>query len=149
MVDKSPVYFPDVISSEWMAMPMPEGESFDSQLAPYEFRKSGDGRAEARFETSSASQNGQNGLHGGFLAVRAEQVLYLPLYINRSVAFGRVVTIDMTLQYVAGGTVGLPLLADIELIHETGRMGFTRGVLKQEGRVLTSFTATLRKLAAT
>jgi hypothetical protein len=51
------------------------------------------------------------------------------------------------LQYVAGGNVGLPILAEIELIQETGRMGFIRGVLKQEGRVLTSFTATLRKLA--
>ncbi|MBU0538703.1 MAG: PaaI family thioesterase [Gammaproteobacteria bacterium] len=146
MAAVSSVYFPDVETSDWMPMAMPRGDSFDSHLDPYQIRKSGAGRAEARFDTNNACQNEQNGLHGGYLAVRAEQVLYLPLYVNRSVAFGRVVTIDMTLQYVAGGTIGLPLLAEVELIHETGRMGFTRGVLKQEGRVLTSFTATLRKL---
>ncbi|MFT7405184.1 PaaI family thioesterase [Zhongshania sp.] len=147
MADLNPVYFPDIESSDWMAMPMPEGDSFDSLLDPYQFRKVAAGKAEALFETNTHSQNGQNGLHGGLLAARAEQVLYLPLYVNRSVALRRVVTIDMTLQYVAGGNVGLPILAEIELIQETGRMGFIRGVLKQEGRVLTSFTATLRKLA--
>lgn len=148
MTDQYLEYFPDVDSSNWMSMPLPEGESFDTRLDPYQFRKTAAGKVEVLFETNLLSQNGQNGIHGGFLAARAEQVLYLPLYVNRSVALRRVVTIDMALQYVAGGTIGLPLLAEVELIHETGRMGFTRGVLKQEGRVLTSFTATLRKLPA-
>ncbi|WP_269620306.1 PaaI family thioesterase [Zhongshania sp. BJYM1] len=146
MSGADPIYFPNVESSDWMAMSMPEGDSFDARLDPYQFRKVAAGKAEALFETNSGSQNGQNGLHGGFLAARAEQVLYLPLYVNRSVALGRVVIIDMNLQYVAGGTVGVPLLAEVELIQETGRMGFTRGLLKQEGRVLTSFTSTIRKL---
>ncbi|CAA0091980.1 Uncharacterised protein [Zhongshania aliphaticivorans] len=146
MLDVNPVYFPDVESTEWMAMPMPPGDSFDARLDPFQLRKVANGKAEALFDTNTGCQNAQNGFHGGYLAVRAEQVIYLPLFVNRSVAFGRVVTIDLTLQYVAGGTIGLPLLAEVELIHETGRMGFTRGVLKQDDRVLTSFTATLRKL---
>jgi hypothetical protein len=37
--------------------------------------------------------------------------------------------------------------AEIGLIQEAGPIGFIRGVLKQEGRVLTIFTATLRELA--
>jgi hypothetical protein len=71
----------------------------------------------------------------------------LALYVNRSVALQRVVTIYMTLQYVADGAVGLSMPAEIGLIQEAGPIGFIRGVLKQEGRVLTIFTATLRELA--
>jgi hypothetical protein len=57
----------------------------------------------------------------------------LALYVNRSVALQRLVTIYMTLQYVADGAVGTSMPAEIELIQEAGWMGFIRGVLKEEG----------------
>jgi hypothetical protein len=57
----------------------------------------------------------------------------LALYVNRSVALQRLVTIYMTLQYVADGAVGMSMPAEIELIQEAGWMGFIRGVLKEEG----------------
>src|SRR3546814_4348645 len=47
---------------------------------------------------------------------------------------------------MAGGGAGSPLLVSIELLHETGRMAFLRGVMEQDGRRVAAFTGTMRKL---
>lgn len=141
-------YFPECESSDWQTMPMVEGTSFDSHLGAFEFRKLGNNTAQARFGCDNNSQNIQHGIHGGYLAARAEQVFYLPLYTERCVALGRVVTIDFSMQFLQGGQIGQDIIADVELLQETGRMGFTRGTLSQAGKILCSFSATLRKLPA-
>lgn len=143
----SEAFFPACESSDWQTMSMLDGPSFDRQIGAFEFRKTGATTAQARFVTDRHSQNIQCGLHGGYLAARAEQVFYLPLYTAGSVALGRVVTIDFSMQYLQGGTPGSALLADVELLKETGRLGFIRGTLSQQGKCLCSFSATLRKVA--
>ncbi len=139
-------YFPECLESDWQIMPLNEGQSFDHKMRSFEFRKAGPGKAQARFITDSECQNVHYGLHGGYLAARAEQVLYLPMYTDRCVAFGRVVTIDFGIQYLQGGTLGEDIIADVELMKETGRMGFVRGTLSQGDQKLCSFNGMLRKL---
>lgn len=140
-------FFPECTSSDWQTMTMVDGPSFDRQIGPFEFRKLSQGHAQARFHANEHSQNIQHGLHGGYLAARAEQVFYLPMYTDRCVALGRVVTIDFNMQFLQGGQVGQDIFADVELLKETGRMGFTRGTLRQGEQTLCSFSATLRKLS--
>jgi acyl-coenzyme A thioesterase PaaI-like protein len=139
-------FFPECSESDWQIMPMVAGRSFDAKMGPFEFRKTAEGKAKARFKTDDDCRNIQYGLHGGYLAACAEQAFYLPLYTDRCVALGRVVTIDFNMQFLQGGDIGKDLIADIELMKETGRMGFTRGTLSQDGQALCSFSATLRKL---
>ncbi len=140
-------FFPHCSESDWQTMPVVAGRSFDAQMGAFEFRKVSTSKAQARFSTNEDSRNIQYGLHGGFLAACAEQAFYLPLYTDRCVALGRVVTIDFNMQFFQGGEIGQDIIADIELMKETGRMGFTRGTLNQNGHCLCSFNATLRKLA--
>lgn len=142
-----PVYFTDPGDGSWIE-PKPAAAltGFDRQMQTFPIRKTGPGRVEARFETGETSTNAMGGLHGGYLAAIAEMTLYLPLYVNGSVAHGRAVTIDFTLQYLTGGVIGEPIISEVELLRETGRMGFTRGLLRQGDTALVSFTATLRKL---
>jgi len=39
------------------------------------------------------------------------------------------------------------MLAEIELLRETGRMAFVRGLLRQDGLALVGYSGTLRKLS--
>jgi acyl-coenzyme A thioesterase PaaI-like protein len=59
---------------------------------------------------------------------------------------GGAVTLDLSAQFIGGGQIGLPIEAHVELLRETGRMLFLRGLIVQEGQpVIASFTGTLRK----
>lgn len=139
-------FFPQCDSSDWCEKRMPEAARFDRCFAPFQFRKLGPGRVEVDIPTPAESANAHGGIHGGYLAARIEQILYLPLYVNRSVGLGRVVIVDYSLKYLMGGELGESLQGEVELMQETGRLGFTRGLLRQGDQPLVSFTATIRKL---
>ena len=56
-------------------------------------------------------------------------------------------TVDLSAQFIGAGSWGEPLEARIELLRETGRMLFLRGLVVQEGQpTIASFTGTLRKI---
>ena len=59
---------------------------------------------------------------------------------------GGAVTLDLSAQFIGGGRIGEPLEARVELLRETKRMLFMRGLIVQQGQpTIASFTGTLRK----
>lgn len=142
-----PILFNDPGPDCWVDIKAADAlRGFDIRMGGFRIRKTAPGRAEACFATSEASTNAMGGLHGGYLAAIAEMSLYLPLYVNQAVVQDGVVTIDFTLQYLTGGMIGEPIISEVELLRETGRMGFVRGILRQGETALVGFTGTLRKL---
>jgi acyl-coenzyme A thioesterase PaaI-like protein len=130
----------------WRLLDPVEGDRYDSLLAPLLVRATEGGNAEALIVTGPRTRNAAGGLHGGFLASMAEQTLFLPLFVRDAVRRGGVVTIDFSLQYVAAGDTVTPLVAQVQLLHETGRLAFIRGELMQAGALLVAYSGTLRKL---
>ena len=56
-------------------------------------------------------------------------------------------TLDLNTHFIGGGRVGEPLEAQVELLQETGRLLFLRGLVVQgddDARVA-SFASTIRK----
>jgi len=135
--------------SGWSRLEFEETDSFDAGFKAFLVRGLGEGHAEALIETGPRSRNVMGGLHGGFLSAVAEKTLFLPLFVLGRVATGGVVTVDYSLQYLSGGDVSTPLIADIELLRETRRLAFVRGVLRQAGARLVAYSGTLRKLGTT
>jgi len=58
---------------------------------------------------------------------------------------GTAQTIDCNVQFVGPGRPGTPLDAEVELLRETGRMLFLRGLLVQDDTTVAAFSATIRK----
>ena len=85
-------------------------------------------------------------IHGAYLAAAAEMVLSLPIWVTGTIEYGRAVTVDFDLKYVTNLKADDGLQAEVELVHQTGRLGFVRGFLKQGETVLVSFQGTMRKL---
>jgi hypothetical protein len=68
-----------------------------------------------------------------------------------AVALGRLqdmhaVTLSVGSQFVGRGSVDEPLDALIEVVAETGKLLFLRGLMEQSGRPVLSFDGTLRKV---
>ena len=58
---------------------------------------------------------------------------------------GPAVTLDLNTHFIGGGRVGEPLEAQVELLRETGRLLFLRGLLVQGETTVAEFSGTIRK----
>ena len=56
------------------------------------------------------------------------------------------VTLDTSVQFIGAGQLGAPLDAEVELLRETGRLAFFRGLVVQDGATVASYAGTLRKM---
>jgi acyl-coenzyme A thioesterase PaaI-like protein len=101
-------------------------------------------RARLRIDARRGHQNIVGTVHGGFLMALADQALFIcPTALGHNVLGG--VTVDTSCQFIGAGKIDAPLDAVVEVLRETGRMLFARGLIEQDGAVVMSFTGTLRK----
>ena len=108
-------------------------------------RADGPTRARVALETRSSHRNRLDTLHGGFLAAFAEHAYFGGLWIMGHQAQVNGVTIDLGMQYLGAGKVGPDLVAEVEILRETGRLFFLRMLMTQNGEAVAASTATVRK----
>ncbi|MBB4633862.1 PaaI family thioesterase [Sphingosinicella soli] len=137
----------DLAAAGWRRLHAPGVKGFDAALPPLLVRPAGAGMAEARIELGVHSMNSAGWLHGGYLASMAEITLFLPLFLHGRVSSAGAMTVDFSVQFLTGGGNDVPLIASIELLKETGRMAFARGVMTQDGNRILAYSGTLRKLS--
>ena len=91
--------------------------------------------------------NMRDAVHGGALLGFMDVALFGAARGFGSLEAGGAVTLDLSAQFIGAGRIGEPLEARIEMLRETGRMLFLRGLVVQEAQpVIASFTGTLRKM---
>ncbi|MBW8783839.1 MAG: PaaI family thioesterase, partial [Novosphingobium sp.] len=83
--------------------------------------------------------------HGGITLGLIDVALFAAMYLLRGVEPAGSVTVDLQAQFIGGGDVARPLDAVVEVLRETRRLGFLRGLVVQDDDLVSSFTATLRK----
>jgi acyl-coenzyme A thioesterase PaaI-like protein len=71
--------------------------------------------------------------------------MFSTLYVTRGIDAGKSVTIDLQAQFIGGGDGARPLDAVVEVLRETGRMAFLRGLIVQGDDLVASFSGTARK----
>jgi acyl-coenzyme A thioesterase PaaI-like protein len=103
------------------------------------------GRSQVALETRSSHRNRLDTLHGGFLAAFADHAFFGGLWAMGRKELVEGITIDLSMQYLGAGRVGPVLLADVELLKETGRMLFLRMLISQQDEPVAASTATIRK----
>jgi uncharacterized protein (TIGR00369 family) len=99
---------------------------------------------EVAIETHDGHRNGAGALHGGFLMSFADMALYAASV--RSLVDVTAVTLTCNTEFLGAGLPGQPLVATMEILQETGKVIFLRGVVRQDGRAVISFSGTLRKV---
>ncbi len=58
---------------------------------------------------------------------------------------GTAVTLDLSTQFLGAGAVDIPLDAEVELLRETKRLLFLRGLVVQGNNRIAAFAGTIRK----
>ena len=89
--------------------------------------------------------NAAGHVHGAICLALADVSLFAAMYVLRGIDAGRSVTLDLTSQFIASGDASRPLDAVVELLRETRRLVFLRGLVVQDDDIVASFSATVRK----
>ena len=102
--------------------------------------------ARVRMMPRHEHSNLRDHVHGGALLGFMDVALFAAARGFGVLGGGGAATLDLSAQFIAGAAIGVPLEARLELLRETGRMLFLRGLVVQDDQpVIASFTGTLRK----
>ena len=90
--------------------------------------------------------NIRDNVHGGALLGFIDVALFASSRAFGLLSAGGAVTLDLSVHFIGGATIGEPIEARVELLRETSRMLFLRGLIIQDNTpTIASFTGTLRK----
>src|SRR3546814_4800180 len=117
-----------------MVWEMPDHARFSQLMGMVRGRAEGEGSARCRLFTDTRHSNLSGALHSGaimgfidiafFAAARALNLIDAPTAL----------TVDASVQFIGAGNVEEPLDAAVELLRETGRLVFLRGIVEQGDR---------------
>lgn len=92
--------------------------------------------------------NSAGRVHGAITLGLIDVSLFAAAYVLRGVDAGRAVTVDLSTQFIGAGDAARPLDSVVEVLRETYRLAFLRGLVVQGDDMVASFTATIRKPSA-
>ena len=135
---------PDPDHPGWGTWDLPDDGRYAGSLGKLLVRAEGTGRARVRMFPVRRQSNLGDVMHGGAVMTFIDRAFVAGgALAGADVAFA--VTLDCETRFLAPGRLGLPLDAEIEILRETGRLVFLRGLLVQDKATIASFSGTLRK----
>ena len=139
---------PDPSEPGWYESPAPDTGRFIDIYGPLRIRRDGPATARIRFTPAPDHRNVMGTVHGGFVMAVVDQALFLgPMALGVKQVRGGV-TVDASVQFFAPVRAEAPFDAVVELLRETRRTLFLRGLIEQDGAPAVSFSGTVRKAPA-
>lgn len=133
----------------WHRWELVDSSRFNAFLGPLWVRVV-DGIARVRILPEHRHSNFGDNIHGGATLGFIDVALFAASRGLGVLGAGRAVTLDLSAQFIGGGRLGEPLEAHVELLRETGRLLFMRGLVVQgdaHDHLVASFTGTVRKIS--
>ena len=129
----------------WDIAETPPGAArFNASIGRLLVRPDGEGRARCRMFPTVAQSNLGNVAHGGAILTFIDMAMFAGGYAaGADIAFS--VTLDLSAQFLSPAEIEEPLDCTVELLRETKRLAFLRGLVEQEGVIVASWSGTLRK----
>lgn len=141
------------LADGWISWNIKDPSRFNAFIEPLAVQTEGltpDGRPRARVRmhpTRKHSNLGDN-VHGAVSLALVDIALFAASHQFGALDAGHSVTLDLSTQFVGAGRVGEPMDALVELVRETGRLVFLRGLVVQgedDAHIVLSFAGTIRK----
>ena len=130
---------------EWSIWEFYDTSRFNSTLGTMRVRSCGEKKAVARITPTHSQSNYGDNVHGGAIMGFIDCSLFAAAHFLRGPKSESGVTLECGVQFMASGQVGVPLDSTVELLRETKRLIFVRGLVEQPHGTVASFTAILRK----
>lgn len=139
----------------WTSWNLNDDSRFNAFIEPLAVRReiaTPDGRLAARVRMHPARKHSNLGdaVHGGVTLALIDVALFAAAHQFGALNAGFSVTLDLGTQFVGAGRIDEPLDAVVELVRETGRLVFLRGLVVQgdgDTHIVASFSGTIRKSA--
>lgn len=138
------------LADGWVSWNLADPTRFNALLEPLSVRRVADlpdGRPVARVRMLPTRQHSNLGdhVHGAVTLGFIDIALFAASHQFGVMGAGPAVTLDLSTQFVGAGRIGEPLDAVTELVRETGRLVFLRGLVVQGDTMVASFAGTIRK----
>jgi len=117
----------------------------ETVLAPVLVRRESESTARVRIHPRQGHHNNGGHVHGGVTLALIDVALFAAARVLRDIDAAGSVTIGLESQFIGAGDMARPLDAVVEVLRETGRMVFLRGLVMQDEDIVASFSGTTRK----
>jgi len=114
-------------------------------IGPLLVRKETETTCRVRMEIEPRHTNAGNVIHGGTTLGFADVSIFSAAYVLMGTDPIGSVTLDLSMQFIGAGSSRKPIDSVVELLRETTRLVFVRGMIVQGDRPVASFSATIRK----
>ncbi len=123
---------------------------YNDLLGPLYIRRLDSGLAQMRMVPGRQHGNLDNAVHGGTILGFIDIALFGGAHLYGLNIAGNSSTIELQTQFIGGGIVGEALDCDVELLRETRRLIFLRGIVHQRdgSHLVASFSGIIRKPSA-
>ena len=154
MSDRAQAFFHDQpLGDGWIAWNLKDKARFNALIEPLTVRQepmTPDGRPVARTRMIPTRQhsNLSDNVHGAITLSLIDLALFASCHQFGVLNVGPAVTLDLATQFIGAGRLGEPLDAVTELVRETGRLVFLRGMVMQgvdDRHIVATYSGTLRK----
>ena len=108
-------------------------------------RRENDTSCRVRMFPARHHSNVMGAVHGGVILALADISLFAVARLMLKADAAGSVTLDLSSQFIGSGRLDRPLDAVSEVLRETGRLVFVRGLIEQDGGLIAAFSATIRK----
>lgn len=143
----------DPLGDGWIAWNLKDATRFNAAIEPLQVRRDADtidGRPTARLRMLPRRRHSNlgNAVHGAITLGLVDIALFASCHQFGVLNVGPSVTLNLDTQFIGAGRIDEPLDAVTELLRETGRLVFLRGMVVQgEGdrHIVATYAGTIRK----
>jgi acyl-coenzyme A thioesterase PaaI-like protein len=137
---------PDPDNPGWLSWRLADASRYnEAVLGPFWVRAEGPTTARVRIEPQHRHTNNAGNIHGAVTLGFIDIALFAALQNVRGVPAAKSVTLGIDTQFIGSGDASRPLDAVVEVLRETRRLAFLRGLVVQDEDVVAAFSATIRK----
>ena len=141
---------PAVDHPGWFTWNLTDQTRFNSQtmgrmLVRQETLPGGNPSVRLRMFPERQHSNLLDAVHGGVTLALIDISLFTGIRLILGADAGGSVTLDLSTQFIGAGRIGQPLDAVSEVLRETRRLVFVRGVIEQGGHLVAAYNGTVRK----
>ncbi|MBC7987270.1 MAG: PaaI family thioesterase [Sphingomonadaceae bacterium] len=142
------IHRPDPDLPGWLTWELSDPTRFNGVLGPLRVREEKDGQVRVRMVPTHAHSNLSDVVHGGVTLSLIDIAMFAGARMFGLIEAGTAVTLDLSVQFMGAGRIDEPLDVLVELLRETRRLLFLRGLVVQGEDKVAAFSGTIRKPAA-
>jgi uncharacterized protein (TIGR00369 family) len=140
------IQLPDPENPGWYQWRISDERRFNAQvMGKMIVRLEDDGTARLRMFPEMKHSNLMGNLHGGTILSLIDIGMFAAMRMFGLIEAGKAVTLDMNTQFIGAGVIDMPLDCEVELLKETRRLLFLRGLVVQGDVRVAAWSGTIRK----